>query len=98
MPAHVTLRAKPSNLEEVFVLAQPNRRFPGQFTVSANVCVTVCFLASVTFTVKLAGVTVDFVGLPAMTPLVAFSDKPAGNLLPGCNDHLYGATPVPGVT
>ena len=66
---------------------------PNQFVmVKVNNWGVECFLVSVTCTVKLTGVAVAFVGLPAMTPL-AFSVKPAGNLFPFASDHLYGATP-----
>ena len=34
-----------------------------------------------------------FVGLPEMSPVVAFNVNPAGNLLPVASDHLYGAVP-----
>ena len=68
----------------------------GQFTVSDNVWVSDCFLASVTFRVKL--VVPVFIGLPESTPVVALSFRPAGNLLPGTTAHFSGAMPVPVVT
>jgi hypothetical protein len=48
--------------------------------------------ASVTFTVKLIGPVTLPVGVPEMTPVLAFRVSPAGRV-PALIDHVYGVIP-----
>jgi hypothetical protein len=53
----------------------------------------VCAGLSESVTVKVSGVALaTAVGIPAITPVVAFNDRPAGSV-PEVSDQEYGAVP-----
>jgi hypothetical protein len=53
----------------------------------------VCAGLSASVTVKVSGVALaTAVGIPAITPVVAFNDKPAGSM-PEVSDQEYGVVP-----
>jgi hypothetical protein len=62
--------------------------------------VTVCDCAGLPESVTLkAGYTLpSAVGVPVTAPVVAFSDRPAGNVLPPASDHVYGNVPPVALT